>query len=83
MGTNASRELQTVQHEGESYLLLPRIQASSYDIVRLKDQHEVGAVWLSDGQRADPGFRAEAAEGVSHADIRKIVIAGIRAGLFA
>ena len=83
MGTNANRELQTVQHEGESYLLLPRIQASSYDIVRLKDQHEVGAVWLSDGQRPDPGFRAEAAEGVSHADIRQIVIAGIRAGLFA
>jgi hypothetical protein len=83
MGTNANRDLQTVQHEGESYLLLPRIHPSSYDIVRLKDHIEVGAVWLSEGHRADTGFRAEAMEDVSHADIRKIVIAGIRAGLFA
>lgn len=83
MGTNADRNLQTVQHEGESYVLLPRIHPSSYDIVRLKDQFEVGTVWLSNGTRPDPGFRARAAEGVSQADIRKIVIAGVRAGLFA
>ena len=83
MGTHGDRDLQTVRHEGESYLLLPRINPSSYDIVRLKDRLEVGAVWLSDGKQADPGFRAQAAQGVSHADIRKIVIAGIRAGLFA
>jgi hypothetical protein len=83
MGTLGNRNLQTVQHEGEAYLLLPRIHPSSYDIVRLKDQIEVGAVWLSDGERPDPGFRAQAAKGISHSDIRKIVIAGIRAGLFA
>jgi hypothetical protein len=83
MGTLGNRSLQTVQHDGEAYVLLPRIHPSSYDIVRLKDHIEVGAVWLSDGTRPDPGFRAQAAKGVSQSDIRKIVIAGIRAGLFA
>jgi hypothetical protein len=64
-------------------LLLPRSIPSSYDIVRLKDQAEVGAVWLTHGTGSDPGFRHAAARGISRADIREIVVAGIRAGFFA
>jgi hypothetical protein len=79
--THADRNLQIVEHEGESYLLLPRVKPSSYDIVRLKDQLGVGAVWLTRG--SDPGFCHEATRGVSRADIREIVVAGIRGGLFA
>lgn len=80
MKTSGSWELQVVEHEGESYLLLPRSIPSSYDIVRLKDQLGVGAVWLT---HDDPGFRHAAAQGVSPSEIQKIVVAGIRAGLFA
>ena len=82
MGTKADWNLQVVEHEGESYLLLPRSMPSSYDIVRLKDQLEVGAVWLAHGRQKDRGFRHAATRGVSRSDIRKIVIAGIRGGLF-
>jgi hypothetical protein len=80
MTTHADRNLQIVEHEGESYLLLPRAMPSSYDIVRLKDQLGVGAVWLT---RSDGGFRHAASRGVSRSDIREIVVAGIRGGLFA
>ena len=83
MATTADRTLQIVEHDGESYVLLPRSIPSSYDIVRLKDQLEVGAVWLRCGPRIDPGFRHAAVRGMSRTDIRKIVIAGIRAGLFS
>jgi hypothetical protein len=75
--------MQIVEHEGETYLLLPRSSPSSYDIVRLKDQIEVGAVWLMYGTHSEPVFRHAAAQGVSLSEIQKIVFAGIRAGLFA
>lgn len=81
MGTYADRSLQIIEHEGESYLLLPRARPSSFDIVRLKDRLGVGAVWLTRG--SDPGFHHAASGGVSHADIREIVVASIRGGLFA
>ena len=83
MVTSAHRSLQIVEHEGESYLILPRSRPSSYDIVRLKDRREVGAVWLTQGAGSGPPFRHAAAWGVSRADIREIVVAGIRGGLFA
>jgi hypothetical protein len=82
MGTRASWDLQVVEHEGEAYLLLPRSSPSSYDIVRLKDQIGVGAVWLTQGTHLEPAFRHAAAHGVSPSEIQKIVVAGIRAGLF-
>jgi hypothetical protein len=81
MATYADRNLQIVEHEGESYLLLPRARPSSFDIVRLKDRLGVGAVWLTRG--SDPGFRHAATGSVSRADIHDIVVAGIRGGLFA
>lgn len=81
MMTQAHRSLQIVEHEGESYLLLPRVRPSSYDIVRLKDQLGVGAVWLTHGSA--PVLCHAADRGVSPADIREIVVAGIRGGLFA
>jgi hypothetical protein len=81
MATHANRNLQIVEHEGVSYLLLPRARPSSFDIVRLRDQLGVGAVWLTRG--SDPGFRHAATGSVSRSDIREIVVAGIRGGLFA
>jgi hypothetical protein len=81
MGTKASWNLQVVEHGGESYLLLPRNIPSSYDIVRLKDRLEVGAVWLMPGQ-PNRSFHTAAIRDVSATDIRRIVMAGIKAGLF-
>jgi hypothetical protein len=80
MATHADRNLQIVEHEGESYLLLPRARPNRYDIVRLKDQLGVGAVWLT---RSEPGYRHAASRDVSRSDISEIVAAGIRGGLFA
>jgi len=81
MATHANRNLQIVEHEGESYLLLPRARPSSFDIVRLKDRAGGGAGCLT--RCSDPGCRHAASGGVSRADIREIVVAGIRGGLFA
>jgi hypothetical protein len=81
MGTSANWSLQIVEHGGESYLLLPRNIPSSYDIVRLKDRIAVGAVWLMPGQ-PQRSFHTAATRDVSTTDIRQIVIAGIKAGLF-
>ena len=81
MATRANWDLQIIEHGGESYLLLPRSVPSSYDIVRLKDRLEVGAVWLMPGQ-PNRSFHTAATRDVSSTDIRQIVVAGIKAGLF-
>ena len=83
MATRADRSRQVVEHEGESYVLLPRSMPSSYDIVRLKDQREVGAVWLRRGPQEASCVCQPATRGISRADLREIVVAGIRGGLFA
>ena len=81
MATRANWDFQIIEHGGESYLLLPRRVPSSYDIVRMKDELEVGAVWLIPGQ-PNRSFHAAATRDVSSTDIRQIVVAGIKAGLF-
>src|SRR5438552_4170349 len=83
MTTRADRSRQIVEHEGEAYVLLPRSMPSSYDIVRLKDQCEVGAVWLRAGPHEATCVCQAARRGISRADLREIVVAGIRGGLFA
>ena len=83
MATHADRNRQVVEHDGVSYVLLPRSVPSSYDIVRLEDQREVGAVWLTGGPCEASCVCQSALREISRADLREIVVAGIRGGLFA
>jgi hypothetical protein len=74
-----SRWSRTVGWSGDEYMLVRRNAPGGYTVVRMHDQLEVGAFWIS---RGDAVFlRTESGEQFARDNIRQIALSAIQDGL--
>jgi hypothetical protein len=81
MGKIANWTVRVIENGGESYLLLPRLIARGYDVIRLKDYQPVGAFWLKQSRCGDLVQHQIGSDALSATAIGQIALAGINAGL--